>query len=228
MNPKKTTVLVALLIAAVCSASPVRAGIVVNVTKGSPSDTFLNMTISGSSTILSTNSADQWNLNAMSSDIFRNLTRATGNDIFNTQRWSDNTAGPGITASSGSTTLNMNSVFFFSRPSQPRNDFSFGFDANPSPLWQPGDVVTFSGSATINLSGGQTAALFNTGTWSGNATVGELIWASQFGDSPGLPVTLNISEAAPAAVPEPGTWAAAALLTGGAAFMRWRRRAKVA
>ncbi len=135
--------MVALLIAAVCSASPVRAGIVVNVTKGSPSDTFLNMTISGSSTILSTNSADQWNLNAMSSDIFRNLTRATGNDIFNTQRWSDNTAGPGITAPSGSTTLNMNSVFFFFRPSQPRNDFSFGFDANPSPLWQPGDVVTF-------------------------------------------------------------------------------------
>jgi formylglycine-generating enzyme required for sulfatase activity len=32
----------------------------------------------------------------------------------------------------------------------------------------------------------------------------------------------------PAAVPEPGTWAAAALLVGGAAFMRWRKRAKVA
>jgi hypothetical protein len=31
-----------------------------------------------------------------------------------------------------------------------------------------------------------------------------------------------------AAVPEPGTWAAAALLVGGAAFMRWRKRAKVA
>jgi hypothetical protein len=31
-----------------------------------------------------------------------------------------------------------------------------------------------------------------------------------------------------AAVPEPGTWAAAALLAGGAAFMRWRKRAKVA
>lgn len=28
----------------------------------------------------------------------------------------------------------------------------------------------------------------------------------------------------PAAVPEPGTWAAAALLVGGAAFVRWRRR----
>ena len=32
----------------------------------------------------------------------------------------------------------------------------------------------------------------------------------------------------PAAVPEPGTWAAAALLVGGAGFMRWRKRAKVA
>lgn len=30
-----------------------------------------------------------------------------------------------------------------------------------------------------------------------------------------------------AAIPEPGTWAAAALLAGGAAFMRWRKRAKV-
>jgi hypothetical protein len=34
--------------------------------------------------------------------------------------------------------------------------------------------------------------------------------------------------AGPAAVPEPGTWAAAALLAGGAAFARWRKRAKVA
>jgi hypothetical protein len=30
-----------------------------------------------------------------------------------------------------------------------------------------------------------------------------------------------------AAVPEPGTWAAAALLAGGAAFARWRKRAKI-
>lgn len=31
----------------------------------------------------------------------------------------------------------------------------------------------------------------------------------------------------PAGVPEPGTWAAAALLLGGAGFARWRKRAKV-
>ena len=41
--------------------------------------------------------------------------------------------------------------------------------------------------------------------------------------------TLVLTTADPgAAVPEPGTWAAAALLAGGAAFMRWRKRAKVA
>ena len=34
-------------------------------------------------------------------------------------------------------------------------------------------------------------------------------------------------EVGSAAVPEPGTWAAAALLAGGAAFMRWRKRTKV-
>ncbi len=38
----------------------------------------------------------------------------------------------------------------------------------------------------------------------------------------------GIAAAGPAAVPEPGTWAAAALLACGAAFMRWRKRAKVA
>jgi hypothetical protein len=39
---------------------------------------------------------------------------------------------------------------------------------------------------------------------------------------------MNFATTAPAAVPEPGTWAAAALLAGGAAFMRWRKRVKVA
>ena len=40
------------------------------------------------------------------------------------------------------------------------------------------------------------------------------------------PTYMNFATTAP--VPEPGTWAAAALLAGGAAFMRWRKRAKVA
>jgi len=62
----------------------------------------------------------------------------------------------------------------------------------------------------------------------------ELIWST--GLTPGLgdfsvgasPTYMNFATTAPAAVPEPGTWAAAALLAGGAGFMRWRKRAKVA
>ena len=41
--------------------------------------------------------------------------------------------------------------------------------------------------------------------------------------SSGFTVATPVSSA----VPEPGTWAAAALLAGGAAFIRWRKRAKV-
>ena len=41
-------------------------------------------------------------------------------------------------------------------------------------------------------------------------------------------LNLMFTAAGGAPIPEPGTWAAAALLVGGAAFMRWRRRAKVA
>jgi hypothetical protein len=37
-------------------------------------------------------------------------------------------------------------------------------------------------------------------------------------------LTYEYTPAGPTAVPEPGTWAAAALLAGGAAFMRWRKR----
>ena len=44
----------------------------------------------------------------------------------------------------------------------------------------------------------------------------------------GNTVTFSISGTGPAPVPEPGTWAAAALLVGGAALARWRRRQSAA
>ena len=58
---------------------------------------------------------------------------------------------------------------------------------------------------------------------------------SLLGTITGLPATfergfsgaVGIASSPPPAVPEPGTWAAAALLAGGAAFMRWRKRGKV-
>ena len=42
--------------------------------------------------------------------------------------------------------------------------------------------------------------------------------------SSGDTMSVVVSGSGPAPVPEPGTWAAAALLVGGAAFARWRRR----
>jgi len=50
-------------------------------------------------------------------------------------------------------------------------------------------------------------------------------WTTPTDGFEGTFMTLSLSEPAPA-VPEPGTWAAAALLAGGAAFARWRRRAR--
>jgi hypothetical protein len=51
-------------------------------------------------------------------------------------------------------------------------------------------------------------------------------------NSAAMQTTVNqsilVGDGPSAAVPEPGTWAAAALLAGGAGFMRWRKRAKVA
>lgn len=54
-----------------------------------------------------------------------------------------------------------------------------------------------------------------------------ITYSSVDGDQIGTSTALFYAAQAPAAVPEPGTWAAAALLAGGAAFMRWRKRAKV-
>jgi len=49
------------------------------------------------------------------------------------------------------------------------------------------------------------------------------ILSGAYEDQAGVAILAGAS-AGPAAVPEPGTWAAAALLAGGAAFARWRKR----
>ena len=51
---------------------------------------------------------------------------------------------------------------------------------------------------------------------------------SGIANAPTAAEAINFSTQSAAPVPEPGTWAAAALLAGGAAFARWRQRAKVA
>jgi hypothetical protein len=58
-------------------------------------------------------------------------------------------------------------------------------------------------------------------TW--NGTDEWEIHAGAYEDVAGVAILAG-DTGGPAAVPEPGTWAAAALLAGGAAFARWRRR----
>ncbi len=56
----------------------------------------------------------------------------------------------------------------------------------------------------------------------------EMLYSFRDGDAPSYQIRtvgFRVASAQPAAaVPEPGTWAAAALLASGAAFMRWRKR----
>ena len=55
-------------------------------------------------------------------------------------------------------------------------------------------------------------------TWDSKSSEFEIL-SGAYEDQPNVAIL-----AGPAAVPEPGTWAAAALLAGGAAFARWRKR----
>ena len=63
-------------------------------------------------------------------------------------------------------------------------------------------------------------------TWTAASNEFE-IFSGAYEDQVGVAILAGAGGPEPAAVPEPGTWAAAALLAGGAAFMRWRKRAKV-
>ena len=83
-----------------------------------------------------------------------------------------------------------------------------------------------AGAANASLIGTRDNFSFNTlklnGDYAGNLKVSGIANASTAAEA------INFSTQSAAPVPEPGTWAAAALLASGAAFMRWRKRAKAA
>ena len=83
-----------------------------------------------------------------------------------------------------------------------------------------------AGAANASLIGTRDNFSFNTlklnGDYAGNLKV------SGIANAPTASEAINFSTQSAAPVPEPGTWAAAALLASGAAFMRWRKRAKAA
>ena len=105
--------------------------------------------------------------------------------------------------------------------------FSWDYSTVDGPNWDPfgyllGGVFTQltddsgaqtqSGTASFSVLAGQTFG-FRVNSVDGT-----------FGPAQSI---ISSFEVGSAAIPEPGTWAAAALLAGGAAFMRWRKRTKV-
>ena len=91
--------------------------------------------------------------------------------------------------------------------------FNTGSSTYTSPNFGPGSYMGFK-TASGNYGWLEV-------TW--NSTSREFqILSGAYQDEVGVAILAGDTGAAP--IPEPGTWAAAALLVGGAAFMRWRKR----
>ena len=106
------------------------------------------------------------------------------------------------------------------------NGNALNFNPNQSYTWTiltaAGGISGFTGSSQFDINIG---AFNGTGGFA-NALNGGSFSIAQSLDGKDLNLVFTAAGGAP--VPEPGTWAAAALLAGGAAFMRWRKRNKVA
>ena len=91
-------------------------------------------------------------------------------------------------------------------------------------------LVSKANGTVTHLSGAQSSSAFGITDLTFIATVANptVTYTRTGGSITAIPVNgVEFTSTAGAAVPEPGTWAAAAMLAGGAAFMRWRKRAKV-
>jgi hypothetical protein len=87
-------------------------------------------------------------------------------------------------------------------------------------------IVVGAGSGSTMFWSSANNATMSTAIWSlpsGNTIATSSDDGSSWNPS-SFVLNFSINATSSAAVPEPGTWAAAALLAGGAAFARWRRR----
>jgi hypothetical protein len=100
---------------------------------------------------------------------------------------------------------------------------ALNFDPNQNYTWT---ILT----ATGGISGftGSSQFLINTGAINGAAGFANALNGGTFSIVQNSNDLNLVFTSASAPIPEPGTWAAAALLAGATAFMRWRKRAKVA
>jgi hypothetical protein len=125
----------------------------------------------------------------------------------------------------------MGLSFNFNYPSSPDNlrSFSAGQEIGTGTKYTVGPIAGWNGSGTgyvgLQFTDAETTAK-NFG-WleldyvANGASTTLTIGGFAFEDQPGVAIAAG-AEVSP--IPEPGTWAAAALLAGGAAFLRWRKR----
>ena len=100
--------------------------------------------------------------------------------------------------------------------SGPENMFKVFFDVSPD----------FGAGSYMGFQTGQGNYGWLEVTWTASSQEFQIL-SGAYESTPNVAILAGAGPG-PAAVPEPGTWAAAALLAGGAGFMRWRKRAKVA
>ena len=123
------------------------------------------------------------------------------------------TDGPGATASPLKFSLN-DSIGSSANWSGGTIESAFRFGYSSSPNFASGSYMGFR-TAQGNYGWLEV-------TWD-SASQEFQIFSGAYEDQAGVAILAGAG-AGPAAVPEPGTWAAAALLAGGAAFARWRKR----
>jgi hypothetical protein len=210
-----------LLVALALSGAPARAAIILfdNLPAGSPNGSFgvsntqwsaQSFSTTTSGFILSEVALRLWNQNGTSGNFEIQVWDALGTSgrpgaqvgaAVYTGLAQDlgNTEGSLLTVSGLNFTLVPDTTYYLVAAGTSLADIPGRFGTQPGQLyWDATDVLT--------------SPTYDTGDSGAN-------WNGPFTQNLYLKVT-----AASAAVPEPGTWATAALLVGGAAFMRWRKR----
>jgi fibronectin-binding autotransporter adhesin len=141
----------------------------------------------------------QWDLISASGNL--DLSALTVSSQFNINLWSLDSTGPDVSGAIDN------------------------FDPNTTHTWTiltAGGITGYTGSGQFAIN---TASINGTDGFQNALASGWGFNVVQDGSNLNLVYSQNAS--GPSPVPEPGTWAAAALLVGGAAFMRWRKRNKV-
>lgn len=221
MNTPVLAALAALLVSVLASTQPARGGVVLGNLGSDGSD---DLGFSGALTSDQLWIAQGFNTGASSLLYLDAITLGLDHDFGPTSvtlfLYSNNSGSPGSALISASATVSTNSQkiqFGFAGYQLVTNTTYWAVIGTNNLVWMEADAV--ANPAPQNGSGYSYSGLYFT-------TNGGSSWVT---NGPYTDISLSVeASAAPAAVPEPGSWGAAVLLLGAAAFVFWRRRSHAA